>query len=60
MNNRDIVRKLLEEEDDFEGDLGMDFSKVNAVRKMKERKEKLGGGKPKREKPNWKKLDCEE
>ena len=59
MNNRDIVRKLLEEEDDFEGDLGMDFSKVNAVRKKKERKEKLGGGKPARKKPEWKEIKDE-
>ncbi len=56
MNNKDLIRKYLEYGDDYEGEIDEDFSK-NTLRKMRDRKDKLGGGKPKREKPEWKKLE---
>jgi len=59
MNDRDLVRRLLDDEDDFEGDLNIDFKRTNTLRKMKDQKEKLGGGKPKREKPEWKQPEKE-
>ena len=56
MGKKDLVRRLLEEGDNFEGDLDFDYSR-NSMRKMREQKEKLGSNKPKREKPIWKKID---
>ena len=56
MSKKDLVRRLLEEGDDFEGDFEVDYTQTS-LRKMKDSKEKLGGNKPKREKPLWKKPD---
>lgn len=56
MSKKDLVRRLLEEGDDFEGELDMDYTQTT-LRKMKDSKEKLGGNKPKREKPLWKQVD---
>ena len=56
MNDKDLVRRLLDDEDDFEGDLNIDFRRTNTLRKMKDQKEKLGAAKPIRQKPEWKKI----
>jgi hypothetical protein len=56
MSDRQLVRKMLEELDNYEGDFDEDYTR-NTLRKMREPKDKLGGNKKKRIKPEWKRIE---
>jgi len=53
MNNKDVVRKMIEQMDNFEGDFDFDDNNIG-LRKMKDIREKLKKIRVKRQKPEWK------
>ena len=59
MNNKDFVRKILQDPDRFDGEMNEDFSH-KGFRKVKEHKEKLGRSKPARQKPEHKRIKDED
>ena len=58
MSKKDLIRRLLDEGDNFQEDWNEDYSR-STLRRMRDPKDK-SSGKPRREKPEWKKLNIKD